>query len=119
VSTHLLARLINDGHVRPDGLQPSADLVAAASSAVLGGVAGVPLPGRQRVCCLALCGIHLGPLRYLNSSSLTKPYIQVSGVCTLDERAMLMQAQYFESAAATELFEFQVRAGVHTATQAR
>jgi hypothetical protein len=36
----------------------------------------------QRVCCLALCGIHLGPLRYLNSSSLTKPYIQVSGVDT-------------------------------------
>jgi hypothetical protein len=32
---------------------------------------------------------------------------------------MLMQAQYFESAAATELFEFQVRARVHPATQAR
>lgn len=32
----------------------------------------------QRVCCLALCGIHLGPLRYLKSSAYVAPYIQVS-----------------------------------------
>ncbi|KAF9032252.1 hypothetical protein BJ165DRAFT_777818 [Panaeolus papilionaceus] len=44
----------------------------------------------QRVCCLAMCGIHLGPLRYLNTSGFVGPYIQ-----------------YLESAAARELFEFQ------------
>ncbi|KDR69507.1 hypothetical protein GALMADRAFT_215166 [Galerina marginata CBS 339.88] len=37
-----------------------------------------------------LCGIHLGPLRYLSSSTLVGPYLQ-----------------YFESTAARELFEFQ------------
>jgi hypothetical protein len=40
-------------------------------------------------------------------------------VWILDERTMLIQAQYFESAAATELFEFQVRAHVHPATHVR
>jgi len=34
----------------------------------------------QRVCCLALCGIHLGPLRYLSSSTLVGPYLQVRGI---------------------------------------
>ena len=40
---------------------------------------------------LALCGIHLGPLRYLSSSTLVGPYLQ-----------------YFESVGARELFAFQV-----------
>lgn len=53
VSTHLLDRLIREKHIKTS--RPSA----------------------QRVCCLALCGIHLGPLRYLSSSSLLQPYIQV------------------------------------------
>ncbi|EIW74973.1 hypothetical protein CONPUDRAFT_132566 [Coniophora puteana RWD-64-598 SS2] len=44
----------------------------------------------HRVCCLALCGIHHGPLRYLSTSSLLQPYLQ-----------------YFENTAARELFEFQ------------
>ena len=39
----------------------------------------------QQVCCLALCGTHLGPLVYLNTISVVQPYIQ-----------------YFESAAARE-----------------
>jgi len=43
----------------------------------------------QRLGLLAMCGIHLGPLSYL-SGSLVGPYLQ-----------------FFESAAATELFEFQ------------
>ncbi|KAF5358772.1 hypothetical protein D9758_008574 [Tetrapyrgos nigripes] len=82
VSTHLLDRLIRERHIRTSKngtTEPIADL----------GVNMVPLPP-QRVCCLALCGIHLGPLRYLSTSSLVQPYIQ-----------------YFESAAARELFEFQ------------
>jgi hypothetical protein len=33
----------------------------------------------QRDCCLALYGIHLGPLRYLNSSTILGPYPQVDG----------------------------------------
>ena len=60
---------------------------------------GFPLPpdvvtpprNRQPVCCLALCGIHLGPLVYLSTSSVVQPHIQ-----------------YFENTAARELFEFQV-----------
>lgn len=76
VSTHILDRLIADRHIR-----------TTSNNGVLPG--DVPLPP-QRICCLALCGIHLGPLRYLNTSSLLSPYIQ-----------------YFESTAARELFEFQ------------
>ena len=79
VSTHLLDRLVRDGHIRTKrsalGQSPS------------------ERPA-QKVCCLALCGIHLGPLRYLNTSSLLQPYLQ-----------------YFESDAARELFEFQVCCG--------
>ncbi|XP_006464180.1 hypothetical protein AGABI2DRAFT_75124 [Agaricus bisporus var. bisporus H97] len=77
VSTHLLNRLIRDGHICTsiDGLGPET-LVSKP----------------QRVCCLSLCGIHLGPLRYLSSSTFFQPYIQ-----------------YFESVAARELFEFQVK----------
>ncbi|KAK1234538.1 hypothetical protein PQX77_002261 [Marasmius sp. AFHP31] len=83
VSTHLLDRLIKDRHIRTSknaaGTEALADL----------GVNMIPLKP-QRVCCLALCGIHLGPLRYLSSSALVQPYIQ-----------------YFESTAARELFDFQ------------
>ncbi|KAL0068380.1 hypothetical protein AAF712_004458 [Marasmius tenuissimus] len=83
VSTHLLDRLIKDRHIRTAknaaGTEALADL----------GVNMIPLKP-QRVCCLALCGIHLGPLRYLSSSALVQPYIQ-----------------YFESTAARELFDFQ------------
>ncbi|EJD53220.1 hypothetical protein AURDEDRAFT_110929 [Auricularia subglabra TFB-10046 SS5] len=82
-STHLLRRLIHEGHIRiaPDeaGLLPTNPTMPTWT--------GV---GSQRVCCLALCGIHLGPLTYLHSSSIVQPYLQ-----------------YFESAAARELFEFQ------------
>ncbi|KAF7339796.1 hypothetical protein MVEN_01896100 [Mycena venus] len=91
VSTHVLDRLIRDGHIRTGGSDVSKDpgsiATAAASTAT---ASALPAPPPQRVCCLALCGIHLGPLRYLSSSSLLLPYIQ-----------------YFENAAAKELFEFQ------------
>ncbi|KAG1800582.1 hypothetical protein EV424DRAFT_1474831 [Suillus variegatus] len=78
VSTHILDRLITDGHI----------CTAPRDSANAPGSFITRPP--QRVCCLALCGIHLGPLRYLSTSSLVLPYIQ-----------------YFESTAARELFEFQ------------
>ncbi|KAJ3553699.1 hypothetical protein NM688_g3475 [Phlebia brevispora] len=71
VATHLLDRLIRDGHI----LTPrNADIVASTAAAVAPG-------GAQPVS---------GPLRYLRTSSLLQPYIQ-----------------YFENAAARELFEFQ------------
>ena len=75
VSTHLLDRLIQENHIRTSR---STDLLGSASAAMVsaGGSVVMPLPP-QRVCCLALCGIHLGPLRYLNTSSLLQPYIQV------------------------------------------
>ncbi|KAJ6519649.1 hypothetical protein C8R45DRAFT_29227 [Mycena sanguinolenta] len=91
VSTHILDRLIRDGHIRTGGSDVSKDpgsIAAAVTSTAT--ASALPAPPPQRVCCLALCGIHLGPLRYLSSSSLLLPYIQ-----------------YFENAAAKELFEFQ------------
>lgn len=66
VSTHILDRLITDGHI----------CTAPRDSANAPGSSITRPP--QRVCCLALCGIHLGPLRYLSTSSLVLPYIQVS-----------------------------------------
>ncbi|PPR02906.1 hypothetical protein CVT24_012213 [Panaeolus cyanescens] len=82
----------NDGK-KPDGLPP-ADLDAPPLSARTTSSASAfddSKPRKpQRVCCLAMCGIHLGPLRYLNNSGFVGPYIQ-----------------YLESHAARELFEFQ------------
>lgn len=62
VATQLLARLIEQRHVRAQ---------------------------HTRVCLLAMCGIHHGPFAHLKSS-ITASYIN-----------------YFETAAAKELFEFQ------------
>lgn len=88
VSTHLLDRLIADKHIRT--AQNSVVAGPASSFPAAAGMETAPAPKVQRVCCLAMCGIHLGPLRYLSTSSLFQPYIQ-----------------YLESAAARELFEFQ------------
>ncbi|KAI0640859.1 hypothetical protein C8Q79DRAFT_1003960 [Trametes meyenii] len=88
ISTHLVDRLIEDGHILTSR---SVDTLARSAAALAaGGVASVPTTQAQKVCLLALCGIHLGPLRYLKTSSLLQPYIQ-----------------YVENAAARELFEFQ------------
>lgn len=93
VSTHIIDKLIKDGHILT-AYPPVADTGVAAAPGVPLVItkAGGSLIKRkpQRVCCLALCGIHLGPLRYLSSSSLLQPYFQ-----------------YFETTAARELFEFQ------------
>lgn len=72
VSAHLLDRLIADRHIRT---ALNADASVPAGGIASGSVSSVRPP--QRICCLALCGIHLGPLRYLSTSSLVQPYIQV------------------------------------------
>ncbi|PCH42800.1 hypothetical protein WOLCODRAFT_138070 [Wolfiporia cocos MD-104 SS10] len=87
VATHLIDRLIRDGHILTSR---NVDMVAQTAAAIAPGSAAIPSTQAQRICFLALCGIHLGPLRYLGASSLLQPYIQ-----------------YFENAAARELFEFQ------------
>ncbi|KAI0742241.1 hypothetical protein C8Q80DRAFT_1108568 [Daedaleopsis nitida] len=87
VSTHLVDRLIEDGHILTSR---SVDTLAkTAASIAAGGAAAVPTAQAQKVCLLALCGVHLGPLRYLKTSSLLQPYFQ-----------------YVENASARELFEF-------------
>ncbi|KIM19369.1 hypothetical protein M408DRAFT_31287, partial [Serendipita vermifera MAFF 305830] len=91
VSTQLLDKLISDGHARTSKNWEVIKTGIEASNIVGGlGMAIPPPRPPQRICCLALCGIHLGPLLYLGTSSFVNPYIQ-----------------YFESAAARELFEFQ------------
>ncbi|OBZ74632.1 hypothetical protein A0H81_05079 [Grifola frondosa] len=85
VSTHLVDRLIRDGHILT---ARSVDILAQTAATITpGGVAATPSTQAQKVCFLSLCGIHLGPLRYLKTSSLLQPYIQ--------------------NAAAGELFDFQ------------
>ncbi|KAF8326783.1 hypothetical protein F5887DRAFT_1274821 [Amanita rubescens] len=88
VSTHLLDRLISEKHIRTarNGVVPG----PASSFSPACGMNTAPVPRPQKVCCLAMCGIHLGPLRYLSTTSLFQPYFQ-----------------YIESPAARELFEFQ------------
>jgi hypothetical protein len=74
VSTHLLDRLIRDGHIRTFR---SIEAAGPTESLASGSADIVPTAQPQRICCLALCGIHLGPLRYLSTSSLLQPYFQV------------------------------------------
>lgn len=111
VSTHLLDALIRDKHIRTSR---NTVVPGAAESFPTADLNRAPALPPQRVCCLALCGIHLGPLRYLSSSSLLQPYIQVGiSFCDINCRkidiSVLFSIQYFESVAARELFEFQVR----------
>ncbi|KAI0655807.1 hypothetical protein C8Q70DRAFT_1081590 [Cubamyces menziesii] len=88
IATHLIDRLIEDGHILTSR---SVDVLAkSAATLAAGGASAMPATQAQKVCLLTLCGIHLGPLRYLKTSSLLQPYIQ-----------------YLENAAARELFEFQ------------
>ncbi|KAL7425280.1 hypothetical protein Q5752_000968 [Cryptotrichosporon argae] len=102
VTTHLISRLIAQGHIRT---AHNADAVSRCEWA-FGPVGVVPddprrkrgqsaAPlyhegGRQKVAMLAMCGVHLGPLYSISTSSVIQPYLQ-----------------WFENAAARELFEFQ------------
>jgi|SRR5712671_541705 len=92
VSTHLLDRLIHEKHIKTSR---TLDLLASASVALAPGGTSPPAPSAQRVCCLALCGIHLGPLRYLSSSSLVQPYIQVRLSDRLYDVSASKEAIYF------------------------
>ncbi len=87
VSTHLIDRLIEDGHILTSR---SVDTLAkTAASIAAGGAASAPTGQAQRVCLLSLCGVHLGPLRYLRTSSLLQPYFQVcSLIYVLEGRAL-------------------------------
>ena len=89
VSTHLLDRLIRDNHIRT--ARNTVIGTAASESFPTAGMS-MPTPCQpQRICCLALCGIHLGPLRYLKGSSLLHPYIQVRVVSC----ALLVSSVFF------------------------
>ena len=86
VSTHLLNRLIQDNHITTsrnhDSMMSSGTGAETFPSAI-----GMPETNSrrkskvQRVCCMALCGIHLGPLRYL---SFVQRYIEVSWPSVFD-----------------------------------
>ena len=88
VSTHLLDQLIKDNHIVTARNVNTASMAGVGLGLSVGSGVEVSSPavsegGRrkiQRLCCLALCGIHLGPLRYLSSSTLVGPYIQVCHV---------------------------------------
>lgn len=84
-STQLLDRLISDGHINTG---KNWEAVARAGDLY----DFTPRKAPQRLCLLGLCGVHHGPLYWLNTSTVVNPYIT-----------------YFESHAARELFEFQVR----------
>lgn len=132
-TTHLISRLIAQGHIRtpynaeavsrceyyfghprivpPDepNLRPALPTHSSGSGYGKGRGSGsgkttaqvhkattVPITltgaqgGYQRVCMLAMCGVHLGPLYSINTSTVIQPYLH-----------------WFENAAAKELFEFQ------------
>ena len=78
VSTRLLNRPIQDNHITTTETFPFAigipETISRRKSKI------------QRVCCVALCGIHLGPLRYLSLSTLVQPYIQVSRFSVFDHQ---------------------------------
>lgn len=94
VSTHLLDRLIREKHIKTSR---TSDLLASASAALAPGGTTPAAPSAQRVCCLALCGIHHGPLRYLSSSSLLQPYLQVSSSDSLHDVRAVSKGPYFTS----------------------
>lgn len=84
-STQLLDRLITEGHI-----YTGRNSVQVAEAAEIYGFK--PRTDPQRVCLLGLCGVHHGPLSWMNNSTVVSPYLT-----------------YFEAPAARELFEFQAR----------
>ncbi|KAI9060371.1 hypothetical protein FKP32DRAFT_1595452 [Trametes sanguinea] len=98
ISTHLIDRLIEDGHILTSR---SVDVLAKSAAAIAaGGSSAVPTAQAQRVCLLALCGIHLGPLRYLKTSSLLQPYIQakVVYIASLNDQVVPIYSGLFTAA---------------------
>ncbi|WWC95600.1 hypothetical protein V866_002465 [Kwoniella sp. B9012] len=103
VTTHLISRMIAQGHIRtplngeavsrcewafgPIGVVPPDEpRRGRRSHSHIQGSDG----GHQKVAMLAMCGVHLGPLYSISTSTVIQPYLQ-----------------WFENAAARELFEFQ------------
>ncbi|RSH93126.1 hypothetical protein EHS25_007479 [Saitozyma podzolica] len=103
VTTHLISRMIAQGHIRtplnreavgrcewafgPIGLLPPEEPRRGRKPFIsTTGSEG----GYQKVAMLAMCGVHLGPLHSISTSTVIQPYLQ-----------------WFENAAARELFEFQ------------
>lgn len=86
VSTHLIDLLIRDGHVITSAsatervAQQACHTTAEATDGVRVSTSESSAKGHQRICCLSICGIHLGPLRYLKLSSFIQPYIQVGAI---------------------------------------
>ncbi|WVF68309.1 hypothetical protein IAT40_003074 [Kwoniella sp. CBS 6097] len=103
VTTHLISRMIAQGHIRTS-LNGEAVARCEWAFGPIGVVPDEPRRGRrgtsvdvqgsegghQKVAMLAMCGVHLGPLYSIRTSSVIQPYLQ-----------------WFENAAARELFEFQ------------
>ena len=93
VSTHSLDRLNWDGHIVTPGTRSNlsyrADWMASGNlgegifAIDLGDIdnaaMGTETRTAQRVYCVALYGIHLGALRYLNSSTILGLYPQMGG----------------------------------------
>ena len=78
VSTELLDRLLAEGHIN---MRPVVPVTTSPADAVIL-PSSVPKTTKvQRVCVLAICGIHLGPLSYLSGSVMMGPYLQVR-LCT-------------------------------------
>lgn len=79
VSTHLVDLLIRDGHIITRATGNVGKQAGNSTTEALDGACASESSSRsrQQVCCLSLCGIHLGPLRYLKLSSFIQPYIQV------------------------------------------
>ena len=81
VSTHLIHKLLQDGYIHTrNNLEPTGEAFAVGTAGIASGVGGVVNAQNlreQKVACLSLCGIHLGPLAYLQKNSFLMPYIQV------------------------------------------
>ena len=101
VTTHLTSRLIAQGHIRtrlnheavsrcewafgPIGLLPPDEPKRGRKVSPTQNTGG----RCQKIAMLAMCGVHLGPIHSISTSTVIQPYLQ-----------------WFENAAARELFEF-------------
>ncbi|ORX37521.1 hypothetical protein BD324DRAFT_622237 [Kockovaella imperatae] len=102
VTTHLISRMIAQGHIRTP-LNRDAVLRCEWAFGPIGVMPDTPKrkrqsaseEGYQKVAMLAMCGVHLGPLYSISTSTVIQPYLQ-----------------WFENAAARELFEFQESSSV-------
>jgi len=86
VSTHLVDRLIRDGYVTTpastteEATRQTGNTTVESADGVWVSASEHSAKGSQRICCLSLCGVHLGPLRYLKMNSYIQPYIQVGDI---------------------------------------